>query len=172
MLSVFTPGPVPADAGWALGRPAAGRRRSEGRAEGGGLAGRAAYGRGGLHQVVVWVGDLVAARASWGWLLGELGWLFGDDWGHGVAWGLGPVCLVVESGPDVATGRGERTRPGANHLALHVGTRAQVDAIVAEASAHGWEVAFAGRRPGAGRPEHYVAQLQDEQGFDVELVAD
>ena len=133
--------------------------------------GRTAYGRGGLHHVEVWVADLGAARASWGWLLGELGWVLGDDWGHGIAWELGPVYLVVESGPDLVAGDHERTRPGVNHLAFHGGTREQVDALVAAAPAHGWELLFADRHPYAGGPEHYAADLHDGQGFEVEVVA-
>jgi len=129
-------------------------------------------GRGGLHHLEVWVGDLAAARASWGWLLGELGWTVGDDWGHGLAWELGAVYLVVEAGPDVLTGVHERRRPGVNHLAFHGGSRAQVDALVAAAGAHGWELLFADRHPYAGGPDRYAAYLADGQGFEVELVAD
>ena len=160
---------------------AAGARRADGLAGGAsGIGadgetdvggGRTAYLRGGLHHVEVWVGDLVAARASWGWLLGELGWVFGDDWGHGVAWELGPVYLVMESGPDVVSGDHERRRPGVNHLAFRAGTRDQVDAIVEAAELHGWELLFADRHPHAGGPDHYAAYLQDGQGFEVELVA-
>ena len=145
-----------------------------GRAEGGAAAaagGPAAYPRGGLHHVEVWVVDLVAARASWGWLLGELGWMLGDDWGHGLAWELGPVYLVVESGPDLVDGGHERRRAGVNHLAFHAGTPAQVDALVDVAGEHGWELLFPDTHPHAGGPEHYAAYLQDGQGFEVELVA-
>ncbi|WP_243707397.1 VOC family protein [Micromonospora sp. KC606] len=37
-------------------------------------AGRSALNLGTLHHVEVWVPDLALATASWGWLLGELGW--------------------------------------------------------------------------------------------------
>ncbi len=127
--------------------------------------------RGTLHHVEVWVADLPAARASWGWLLGELGWRLGDDWGHGLAWELGPVYLVVESGPDVAPGGHDRRRPGVNHLAFHAGARSDVARIVAECGAHGWELLFADRHPYAGGPQHYASYLADGQGFEVELVA-
>ncbi len=147
--------------------PTPGGQRPAGQTQGG----RTAYGRGGLHHVEVWVADLDAARASWGWLLEELGWALGDDWGQGIAWELGPVYLVLESGPDLMAGEHQRTRPGVNHLAFHGGTREQVDTLVASASAHGWELLFAERHPYAGGPEHYAAYLQDGQGFEVEVVA-
>ncbi len=154
--------------GQRLGGQRLGGQTGRGPADGG----RTAYRRGGLHHVEVWVADLVAARTSWGWLLGELGWVLGDDWGRGIAWELGPVYLVVESGPDLVAGDHERARPGVNHLAFHGGTREQVDALVAAASAHGWELLFPDRHPYAGGPDHYAAYLQDGQGFEVEVVAD
>ncbi|HRW18849.1 MAG TPA: MGMT family protein [Dermatophilaceae bacterium] len=131
---------------------------------------RAAY-RGGVHHVEIWVADLDAARRSWGWLLGELGWRLGDDWGHGFAYEIGPVYLVVEAGPDVLAGGHERRRAGVNHLAFHAGSREQVDELVVAASAHGWSLLFGDRHPFAGGPEHYAAYLEDDQGFEVELVA-
>ena len=46
-------------------------------------AGRQALSTGALHHVEVWVPDLAAARASWGWLLRELGWTPYQDWPAG-----------------------------------------------------------------------------------------
>ncbi len=60
--------------------------------------------RGGLHHVEIWVEDIAAAGREWGWLLGRLGYHLGDDWGHGQAWELGSLYVVVESGPDVVAG--------------------------------------------------------------------
>lgn len=139
-------------------------------AVGGREAGRAGT-RGTLHHLEVWVADLPAARASWGWLLGELGWRLGDDWGHGLAWELGQLYLVVESGPDVAPGGHDRRRPGVNHVAFHAGPRGEVDRLVADCARHGWQLLFADRHPYAGGPDHYAAYLADGQGFEVELVA-
>ena len=55
--------------------------------------------RGGLHHVEIWVDDIVAAGREWGWLLGRLGYHLGDDWGHGQAWELGSLYVVVEPVP-------------------------------------------------------------------------
>jgi catechol 2,3-dioxygenase-like lactoylglutathione lyase family enzyme len=63
-------------------------------------------------------------------------------------------------------------RPGLNHLAFIVGSRAALDAIVSDASRHGWRLLFPERHPFAGGPDHYAAYLEDGQGFEVELVAE
>jgi alkylated DNA nucleotide flippase Atl1 len=127
--------------------------------------------RGGLHHVEIWVEDITAAGREWGWLLGRLGYHLGDDWGHGRAWELGSLYIVVESGPDVLRGRHERKRPGLNHLAFHGGSRAEVDAIVDACAEGGWTLMFADRHPYAGGPEHYAAYLESGEGFEVEIVA-
>ena len=127
--------------------------------------------RGGLHHVEIWVEDIAAAGREWGWLLGRLGYHLGDDWGHGQAWELGSLYVVVESGPDVAPGRHERRRAGLNHLAFHGGSRAEVDALVDACAEGGWALMFADTHPYAGGPTHYAAYLESGEGFEVELVA-
>jgi alkylated DNA nucleotide flippase Atl1 len=127
---------------------------------------------GSLHHVEVWVADKEVAAREWGWLLGRLGYRLGDDWGHGQAWELGDLYLVIESGPDVLAGAHERRRAGVNHLAFHAGSRGLVDALVAEAPEHGWALLFADEHPYAGGPAHYAAYLESGSGFEVELVAD
>ena len=127
--------------------------------------------RGGLHHVEIWVADIAAAGREWGWLLGRLGYRLGDDWGHGQAWELGSLYVVVESGPDVTPGAHERNRSGVNHLAFHGGSRADVDAVVADCGSGGWSLMFADRHPYAGGPSHYAAYLESGEGFEVELVA-
>ena len=127
--------------------------------------------RGGLHHVEIWVEDIAAAGREWGWLLGRLGYHLGDDWGHGQAWELGSLYVVVESGPDVETGRHERKRAGVNHLAFHGGSREDVDAVAADCGVGGWTLMFADQHPYAGGREHYAAYLESGEGFEVELVA-
>ncbi|MGA8116746.1 MAG: VOC family protein [Actinocatenispora sp.] len=128
--------------------------------------------RGALHHLELWVVDLAAAARSWGWLLGELGYTEFQHWEHGRSWRLGDAYVVVERSPALTGERHERTRPGLNHVALHAGTRAELDGVVAAAPAYGWELLFADRHPHAGGPDTYAAYLADGQGFEVELVAD
>ncbi|MFJ8592672.1 VOC family protein [Streptomyces sp. NPDC093598] len=124
-----------------------------------------------LHHVELWVPDLPRAVVAWGWLLGRLGYHPYQDWGHGRSWRLGPTYLVVEQSSAMSAAEHERTRPGLNHLAFHAGPPARVDALAAEAPAHGWSPLFPDRYPHAGGPEHYAAYLANSDGFEAELVA-
>ncbi|MGI8522805.1 MAG: VOC family protein [Nocardioides sp.] len=124
-----------------------------------------------LHHLELWVPDLDRAEASLGWLLARLGYTLESRWPHGQGWALGPTYVVLEAGPDVLPATHERTRPGLNHLAFHAGSRADLDAFVAQAPEHGWRLMFSDRHPFAGGPDHCAAYLEDADGFEVELVA-
>jgi RimJ/RimL family protein N-acetyltransferase/catechol 2,3-dioxygenase-like lactoylglutathione lyase family enzyme len=125
----------------------------------------------GVHHVELWVADLPAAETSFGWLFGQLGWHEYQRWDRGVSWRHGDSYVVVEDSPARTGDRHDRTAPGINHLALHAGTRADVDRIAAAAPGHGWQLMFADRHPHAGGPDHYAAYLENADGFEVELVA-
>lgn len=125
----------------------------------------------GVHHVELWVADLAAAEKTFGWLFHELGWHEYQRWDRGVSWRLGDSYVVVEDSPARSGDRHERTAPGINHLALHVGSRGEVDRITAAAGDHGWRLMFADRHPHAGGPDHYAAYLENADGFEVELVA-
>ncbi len=126
---------------------------------------------GGLHHVELWVPDLAAAGAAWGWLLGELGWQPYQDWPAGRSWRLGGTYLVLEQSPALSGGVHDRLAPGLNHLAFTVGSASAVDRLVAEAPDHGWSLLFPERHPYAGGPQTYAAYLEDGYGYEVELVA-
>jgi RimJ/RimL family protein N-acetyltransferase len=125
----------------------------------------------GVHHVELWAADLAAAEETFGWLFTELGWHEYQRWDRGVSWRRGAAYVVVEDSPARTGDRHDRTAPGINHLALHAGTRADVDRITAAAPEHGWTLMFADRHPHAGGPHHYAAYLENNEGFEVELVA-
>jgi catechol 2,3-dioxygenase-like lactoylglutathione lyase family enzyme len=127
--------------------------------------------RGAVHHLELWVGDLEAADASFGWLLQALGYELMDSWPVGRSWRLGGAYIVLESGPDVLATAHERRSPGLNHVAFHAGTEREVDDLTTEALRHGWSLLFADRHPHAGGPAHYAAYLENDEGFEVELVA-
>jgi len=88
-----------------------------------------------------------------------------------VSWILDGTYVVVEQSPALAAETHDRTAPGLNHLAFHAGTRGDVDRLVEQAPDHGWALLFADRHPFAGGADHYAAYLEDEDGYEVELVA-
>ena len=57
-------------------------------------------------------------------------------------------------------------------VAFWAGSRANVERLANEASAHGWKLLFGDRHPFAGGPDHFAAFLENSEGFEVELVAD
>lgn len=126
---------------------------------------------GALHHVELWVPDLDRATTSWGWLLRALGYQEFQSWPAGRSWRLGATYVVVEQSPALSADTHDRLRPGLNHLAFHVATRAEVDALVDEAPKRGWALLFPDRHPHAGGPDTYAAYLEDADGFEAELVA-
>jgi catechol 2,3-dioxygenase-like lactoylglutathione lyase family enzyme len=126
----------------------------------------------GFHHVEVWVRDLAAVEKPWSWLLGRLGWQPYQHWAEGRSWRIGASYLVVEQSSALRPGLPyDRMRPGLNHLAVHAPDRATVDFLHENAPAHGWKRMFADAYPHAGGPGHYAAYLEDESGFEFEIVA-
>jgi catechol 2,3-dioxygenase-like lactoylglutathione lyase family enzyme len=117
------------------------------------------------------VPDLSRAIASFGWLLTTLGYAEYQNWDAGRSWRLGATYLVVEQSAAMSSDRHDRLSPGLNHLAFHVQDAATVEALAAEATGHGWRLMFPDSHPYAGGQEHYAAYLENEDGFEVELVA-
>ena len=126
---------------------------------------------GALHHIELWVPDLPRAITSFGWLLNALGYAEYQSWEAGRSWRLGATYIVVEQSPALTATHHERLRPGLNHLAFHVADAATVDALAAEATANGWRLMFADRHPHAGGREHYAAYLENDDAFEIELVA-
>lgn len=124
-----------------------------------------------LHHIELWVPDLSRAEHTWGWLLGALGYQLYQQWPEGCSWRASDMYIVLEQSPARSAFRHDRHRPGLNHLAFHVADRAIVDQLVGEALLHGWRLMFADRHPYAGGTQHYAAYLEDQDGYEVELVA-
>lgn len=124
----------------------------------------------GVHHIELWVPDLASATRMWGWLMAALRWQPHQQWRYGRSWRQADTYLVIEQSPDLRSGVHDRLLPGLNHLAFHAGSTSDVDDIVAEAPAYGWRLLFPDRHPYAGGPNHYAAYLENEDGFEVELV--
>jgi len=126
---------------------------------------------GSLHHVEIWVPDLERALTSIGWLLETLGYALVQSWDVGRSWQLGSTYLVFEQSPALTADQHDRCRPGLNHLAFHLQDATATDALAAEATQHGWHLLFPDRHPYAGGRHHYAAYLENDDGFEVELVA-
>lgn len=125
-----------------------------------------------LHHIELWVPDLARAVKSFGWLLERLGDGPYQEWPAGRSWRLGVTYLVVEQSPALTGDPHERRAPGLNHLAFHVSDDTEVERLTAEGADHGWRLMFADRHPFAGGEGHYAAYMENQDGFEVELVAD
>lgn len=126
---------------------------------------------GALHHIELWVPNLDRAVATWGWLLGELGYELFQEWPGGQSWRSGPTYIVLEQSPARTASRHDRSRPGLNHLAFHVATVALTEALATAATQHGWRLMFAEQHPYAGGSGHYAAYLENVDGYEAELVA-
>lgn len=135
----------------------------------GGHVDRPAHGA--LHHVEIWVPDLDRALASFGWLLQSLGYTVSQSWETGRSWRLGATYLVLEQSPALTSDRHDRCAPGLNHLAFHVQDAETVEELASEAARHGWRLLFPDRHPHAGGEQHHAAYLENDDGFEVELVA-
>ncbi|WP_443047144.1 hypothetical protein [Streptomyces sp. NBC_00267] len=46
-----------------------------------------------------------------------------------------------------------------------------VEELATDPAEHGWQLMFSERHPYAGGGQHYAAYLENDEGFEVELVA-
>ena len=124
-----------------------------------------------LHHLTLWVPDLGRAAPSWGWLLGELGYVHEQsDNDSLLLFRQAGFALVLEQSADMVPGMlHSRLRPGLNHLAFTLESVGELKRLVDEAPEHGWSPLPGDRHPIAGGAE--VAYLEDRDGFEVELVA-
>lgn len=127
----------------------------------------------GLHHVEVWVADLASARSEWGWLLSAVGFERTGQWSEGETWSAGDGAYVtLTTSPNLSGSDHDRRAPGVNHLAFLGGSRAQVDAVMAAASAHGWRPLYQERYPFAGGRSHYAGWVENSAGFKAEIVSE
>jgi catechol 2,3-dioxygenase-like lactoylglutathione lyase family enzyme len=125
-----------------------------------------------LHHVTLWVPDLERAERSWRWLLERLGYSLDQSLERVLVFrrdGGGGSAIVLEQSADMVPGMlHSRLRPGLNHLAFTLDPTVALEDLVQIAPDHGWSpLAFDGH-PIAGGAD--VAYLEDEDGFEVELV--
>ncbi|MGJ3558555.1 hypothetical protein ACR6C2_04715 [Streptomyces sp. INA 01156] len=79
--------------------------------------------------------------------------------------------MVLEQSRAITADRHDRCQPGLNHLAFHVEDDIAVERLATDAAEHGWHPLFPDRHPHSGGERHYAAYLENDDGFEVELVA-
>jgi catechol 2,3-dioxygenase-like lactoylglutathione lyase family enzyme len=125
-----------------------------------------------LHHVFLWVPDLERAQESWTWLLGQLGYTVDPSIERVLVLRHPDAPTVaLEQSPDMVPGMlYSRMRPGVNHLAFSVPPDVALRDVLAGAADHGWSLLTSDRHPLAPGAAD-VAYLEDQDGFEVELVA-
>lgn len=126
--------------------------------------------RANVHHIELWTTDFKAAKTCWDWLMEQLGFTSYQAWEGGTSWRAPDGSyLVLEQSADV-NGDHQRTRAGLNHLALNCASRQELEDIREQAPKHGWTELFADRYPHAGGEKHTALYLENDEGFEVELV--
>ena len=82
------------------------------------LSGMDHAGTGMLHHIELWVPDLTRAEASWGWLLGKMGYHVYQEWPEGKSWRAGVTYIVIEQSPDRVAGLARPLPAGAESSRL------------------------------------------------------
>lgn len=126
----------------------------------------------GIHHLEIWIADLDAVADSWDWLFTSLGMEAAGKWPEGRTWDADGAYITLTMSPNLSAAEHDRRRAGMNHLALWGGSRAEVDAVMSSAPAHGWQPLYGDRYPHAGGPDHYAGWLENAEGFKVEVVTE
>lgn len=123
-----------------------------------------------VHHIELWTTDFKTAKPCWDWLMERLAFTIYQAWEGGTSWRAPDGSyLVLEQSPDVS-GHHQRTRAGLNHLALNCASRQELEDIREQAPKHGWTELFADRYPHAGGDEHTALYIENDEGFEIELV--
>ncbi|WP_188836370.1 VOC family protein [Flexivirga endophytica] len=127
-----------------------------------------------VHHIELWTTDLQRTGASFDWLLTRIGWHEDVDaaWPEGRVWRCaGAPYIVLEQSPAV-NGPHDRMRAGLNHLALRAPDRGTLDRLREDCQVNGWHELFADRYPHAGGRQHTALFIENDEGFECEIVVD
>ena len=128
--------------------------------------------KGKLHHIEIYVRDLNASIAFWGWLLTSLGYSLHQQWIEGRSWKLGDTYIVLVQVREKHKSAGyNRCRTGLNHLAFHVGTKHDLELLRNELKTRDVTLLYEDKYPFAGGTEHVALFCEDPNRIKVELVA-
>jgi catechol 2,3-dioxygenase-like lactoylglutathione lyase family enzyme len=125
-----------------------------------------------LHHVEIYVDDLEATKAFWGWFLERLGYARYQEWDEGISYQKGDTYLVfVQTEEKYRTPAYHRCHSGLNHLAFHAESREMVDKITAELRERGVKILYEDQHPYASGEDAYAVYFEDPMRMKVELCA-
>lgn len=124
-----------------------------------------------LDHLGITVVDLERGRAQFHPVLEALGYApgYGDD--HSLAWdsdGETEIILMAPRDDDAEPHR--HGRPGWQHLAFAVPSRAEVERLHAVAVAAGWNAVRAPKEYPRFTPRYYASFVEDDSGIRIEFM--
>ena len=123
-----------------------------------------------LHHIDIYVSDLKASSAFWGWFLESLGYKKFDEWKKGVSWKFkGTYINFVQVEDKYKDSKYHRCQVGLNHLAFHAKSKKHVDELTTELKKRGTRILYEDRHPYAGGKDYYAVFFEDPDRIKVEL---
>lgn len=126
----------------------------------------------GLNHVELYVSDLIASRAFWGWLLPKFGFTPYQEWESGQSWRLESTYItIVQAEADHKDQPLHRKRPGLNHLAFWAESTDEIESLTLELRSRGVPILYEDRAPDEiGAPSPYAVYFEDPDRMKVEVV--
>ena len=124
-----------------------------------------------MHHVEIYVDDLEATKAFWGWFLERLGYARYQEWDAGISYQKGDTYLVfAQTEEKYRTPTYHRCHSGLNHLAFHA-TKELIVCIEAKLRDRGVTILYEERHPYAAGEDCYAIFFEDPMRMKVELCA-
>jgi catechol 2,3-dioxygenase-like lactoylglutathione lyase family enzyme len=128
--------------------------------------------RGLLSHVEIYVSDLEASSAFWGWFLTGLGYHLHQSWAEGRSWKMEDTYFViVQVEEKYKSAAYHRKQVGLNHLAFHAESAEDVDRMTEALKEKGVTLLYTDRHPQAGGNKTHAVYFEDPDRIKVEFVA-
>lgn len=125
-----------------------------------------------ISHIEIYVSNLAKSKEFWGFLLEKyLNYTKFQEWDKGISWKLDETYIVfVQTQDKYLDISYHRSRTGLNHLAFHIDTKDQLDAIVHELEMRGQKILYNDRFRKEETDDPYSIFFEDPDRIKVELV--
>lgn len=124
-----------------------------------------------ISHIEIYVDDLAKTIDFWHWFLADLGYSEFQKWDAGISYKLDDTYLVFVQAEEKHCNREfHRCKPGLNHLAFYVNSRAEVDRFYHKVKQKGMTILYKNRHPFAGGENYYALFFEDPNRLKVEVV--